>query len=321
MPDRRTLEEVVGIAREIASGVTARNCEEVDRLRTRASSRWWERGNIRRRWDSRRGWCWRRSPQSAQHHPHHRARAHPAQRRSRRDPQEARARHLQRHAQAAHDRAAPRPDARAAGRRDPGDAPRRPGRPRAGGRQDRRRDPGGAPKIDHRSPPRAKLPGADRPRSFEQVVSNLLENAVTHGDEARPVEVVLSSRPEELRMTVHNHGTPIDPAFLPLLFNPFARSAKLQGSSAGTGPGSLNLRTHRRCASQGAHGPVLAGRGDVLRSGPAGEAVTSGCVLIVDAGADLDLGPRAAPRGVRVLPKPIDVNALCGWMRRHCHCT
>jgi CheY-like chemotaxis protein len=30
--------------------------------------------------------------------------------------------------------------------------------------------------------------------------------------------------------------------------------------------------------------------------------------------------PERAPRGVPVLPKPIDVDALCGWMRRMCQC-
>ena len=30
--------------------------------------------------------------------------------------------------------------------------------------------------------------------------------------------------------------------------------------------------------------------------------------------------PERAPRGVPMLPKPIDVDALCGWMRRVCRC-
>jgi CheY-like chemotaxis protein len=31
--------------------------------------------------------------------------------------------------------------------------------------------------------------------------------------------------------------------------------------------------------------------------------------------------PERAPRGVRVLPKPIDVDALCAWVRRSCTCS
>ena len=30
--------------------------------------------------------------------------------------------------------------------------------------------------------------------------------------------------------------------------------------------------------------------------------------------------PERVPRGVPVLPKPVDVDALCGWMRRSCRC-
>jgi PAS domain S-box-containing protein len=72
---------------------------------------------------------------------------------------------------------------------------------------------------------------------IEQVVSNLLGNAVTHGDSTTPIRVVLASRPTAVSMTVHNYGAPIDPAFLPLLFNPFARGGNARGPSAGLGLG------------------------------------------------------------------------------------
>ncbi len=72
---------------------------------------------------------------------------------------------------------------------------------------------------------------------FEQVVSNLVGNAVAHGDPARPIHVVLTSRGDSVGLTVQNHGTPIPPDFLPLLFNPFARAEKPLGHSAGLGLG------------------------------------------------------------------------------------
>lgn len=75
---------------------------------------------------------------------------------------------------------------------------------------------------------------ADR---LEQVISNLLENAVTHGEKARPIRVNLTSHPNTVSVTVHNYGRPIDAAFLPLLFNPFARGERGRGSSAGLGLG------------------------------------------------------------------------------------
>jgi signal transduction histidine kinase len=75
------------------------------------------------------------------------------------------------------------------------------------------------------------------PDRFEEVVSNLLGNAVTHGDVTKAIKITLVARPETVRMTVENQGTPIDPAFLPLLFNPFARSQRPQGRSQGLGLG------------------------------------------------------------------------------------
>jgi PAS domain S-box-containing protein len=75
---------------------------------------------------------------------------------------------------------------------------------------------------------------ADR---FEQVVSNLVENAVAHGDETKPIQVRLDGRKAAVSMAVQNQGTPIEPAFMPLLFNPFARGAQPRGRSAGLGLG------------------------------------------------------------------------------------
>jgi signal transduction histidine kinase len=58
---------------------------------------------------------------------------------------------------------------------------------------------------------------------FEQVVSNLVGNALTYGDPERPVTVTLRADGPALRLDVHNHGAPIDPESIPLLFNPFER--------------------------------------------------------------------------------------------------
>jgi signal transduction histidine kinase len=80
---------------------------------------------------------------------------------------------------------------------------------------------------------------ADR---FEQVVSNLLGNAATHGDPARPIVVRVGSvagaeAEAQVTFSVRNYGTPIDPSFLPLLFDPFRRQRKPEGRSAGLGLG------------------------------------------------------------------------------------
>jgi PAS domain S-box-containing protein len=75
---------------------------------------------------------------------------------------------------------------------------------------------------------------ADR---FEQVVSNLLANAVTHGDRTKPIRVTLASQAAHVRMTVENDGVPIDPEFLPTIFNPFSRGEAARNSSEGLGLG------------------------------------------------------------------------------------
>ena len=87
--------------------------------------------------------------------------------------------------------------------------------------------------VETHGDPRARI-DSDR---FEQVVSNLIGNALTHGDQARPIRVTLASLPEGARLSVHNYGKPIEPEFLPLIFNPFARAEKPQGRSAGLGLG------------------------------------------------------------------------------------
>ena len=58
---------------------------------------------------------------------------------------------------------------------------------------------------------------------MEQVFSNLISNAVHHGDAGSPVTVSFTSRAEELIFTVHNWGLPIPDDVLPFIFNPMGR--------------------------------------------------------------------------------------------------
>jgi signal transduction histidine kinase len=83
---------------------------------------------------------------------------------------------------------------------------------------------------------------------FEQVVSNLLGNAVAHGDPAKPIRVVVAEVGNTASVRVHNYGTPIDPAFMATLFDPFKRE-KPHGRSDGLG---LGLYISERIVS--AHG-------------------------------------------------------------------
>lgn len=72
---------------------------------------------------------------------------------------------------------------------------------------------------------------------FEQVVGNLIGNAATHGTPERPITVSIMERGNLVSFSVMNHGAPIAPAFLPLLFDPFRRERKPEGRSAGLGLG------------------------------------------------------------------------------------
>jgi signal transduction histidine kinase len=75
---------------------------------------------------------------------------------------------------------------------------------------------------------------ADR---FEQVISNLLGNAIMHGDPERPITVVVARRERVASVAVHNFGPAIDPAFMPMLFDPFKRGELLKGRLGGLGLG------------------------------------------------------------------------------------
>lgn len=80
----------------------------------------------------------------------------------------------------------------------------------------------------------------DGPR-MEQVFSNLLSNAVQHGNPGTPIRVELAATAEALVFTVHNHGDPIPADVLPFIFNPMGRfsqrAAVEHGPTAGLGLG------------------------------------------------------------------------------------
>ncbi|HEY3746397.1 MAG TPA: ATP-binding protein, partial [Gemmatimonadaceae bacterium] len=70
---------------------------------------------------------------------------------------------------------------------------------------------------------------------LEQVLSNLLANAVTHGDPVRRIRVEVEPRDEWARISVHNFGSPIDPNLLPHLFDPFRRAERKPADGLGLG--------------------------------------------------------------------------------------
>ncbi|SDU44319.1 MULTISPECIES: sensor histidine kinase [Pseudomonas fluorescens group] len=76
---------------------------------------------------------------------------------------------------------------------------------------------------------------------MEQVFSNIISNAVTHGDNQFPVSVELQAREDCAVFTVHNGGEPIPEDVLPFIFNPMGRFSQRSvvdhGPVAGLGLG------------------------------------------------------------------------------------
>lgn len=71
-----------------------------------------------------------------------------------------------------------------------------------------------------------ELPGEWDEARISQVLSNLLGNAIQHGDVKSPVTVSAKGDRNGVELSVHNEGTPIPPKMLPRLFD-----CLFQGSS------------------------------------------------------------------------------------------
>jgi signal transduction histidine kinase len=69
---------------------------------------------------------------------------------------------------------------------------------------------------------------------LEQVITNLLDNAVRHG--APPITATADRTADVIRLTVHDHGPGMDPAFLPRATERFSR-ADTARTTPGTGLG------------------------------------------------------------------------------------
>ena len=76
----------------------------------------------------------------------------------------------------------------------------------------------------------------DRGR-IEQMLQNLIGNALQHGNGNRTVTVTLTGGAEQVLLTIHNYGPPIPKEALSSLFDPLVRSANEELGSPSTSLG------------------------------------------------------------------------------------
>jgi signal transduction histidine kinase len=112
------------------------------------------------------------------------------------------------------------------------------------------------PKADLRLRTSGSLVGNWDPDRLAQVVSNLVANAIQHG-EGTPVTVTVEDQGSAVTLAVHNGGVPIPPELLPSIFEPLAR-----GRSEG-GLYSLGLGLFIARAMVMAHGGVISVRSSI----------------------------------------------------------
>lgn len=87
------------------------------------------------------------------------------------------------------------------------------------------------PKVDIIFDDAEQVTGQFDPNRIAQVFSNLISNAVLHGDVHRPIRVDLKREVSAVRFQVQNHGDPIPPSALPHLFNPQGRYSSYSDDS------------------------------------------------------------------------------------------
>ena len=99
------------------------------------------------------------------------------------------------------------------------------------------------------------LRGKWDPGRIGQVLSNLMGNALQHGDPDKPVRVTARTDPQGVVLEVHNEGPPIPPALLTNIFEPMVSHAR-QGEGMRTTSLGLGLHIAREIVL--AHGGTLA---------------------------------------------------------------
>jgi len=83
----------------------------------------------------------------------------------------------------------------------------------------------GQPECDPTLVTQGDTSGTWDPRRLDQMLQNLIGNALQHGSSEREVTLSLHGDADSVRLTVHNDGTPIPAEAIPTIFDPLMRSA------------------------------------------------------------------------------------------------
>jgi signal transduction histidine kinase len=79
-------------------------------------------------------------------------------------------------------------------------------------------------------------------RRLEQVLANLLNNAVRHGDQHAPISLTAHGDADTVLFSVTNQGRPIHPDLLPTIFEPLVQSVEADRSQSSIGLGLFIVR-------------------------------------------------------------------------------
>jgi signal transduction histidine kinase len=107
---------------------------------------------------------------------------------------------------------------------------------------------------------------ADRLR---QAISNVVGNAVQHGDENAPIDLTLTGDADNVAIVVHNGGPPIPPGELTRIFDPLVRGSSAEFPKRNR-PGSIGLGLYIAREVARSHGGTV----DATSSREAGTAFT-----------------------------------------------
>jgi signal transduction histidine kinase len=92
---------------------------------------------------------------------------------------------------------------------------------------------------------------------LNQLLGNLVVNAIKYGAFSSPVRIVLEGLPAEVRFAVHNHGPKIEQSMLAQMFEPLKRGSDNQFVSGSEGSFGLGLYIAREIA-MAHHGDISA---------------------------------------------------------------